>query len=251
VTTARELERQIIAYLARLEVSERVMKWVECQLDEFRRDRNAQRENVHASQRKAYDACLARLQNLLDLKTSPRNGDGALLSDEEYERQRMRLLKEKGSLEAALAGGATSDKPLHAIKHTLVMAVRAQKEFQAGDAPTKRRILATIGSNLTLTDGKLCIDAKIPFRIVSDSLASLRNVPTPIEPETDAAIPIQTEQEPFGISSLYGRSTDVRTWKEKVREMVRKLYAYFREHPNEPAPTFDEPPERFPWQEAA
>ncbi len=49
---------------------------------------------------------------------------------------------------------------------------------------------------------------------------------------------------------LGGRTND-RTLKNKIVEMVRKLYRYFEEHPHEPIPTLDDPPERFPWQEAA
>lgn len=251
VTTAKDLESQIVAYLARLEVSERVLSWVECCLDEFRRDRKERQEEVYASQRRAYDACLARLQNLLDLKTSPRNIDGSLLSDDEYERQRMRLLKEKVRLEAARVADPNSDKPFQAVKDTFAMAVHGKRKFEAGDAATKRRILAAFGSNLTLRDKKLSINAKIPFRIVSDSLADLGGPPRPIEPESDTVKPMQVERKSLSIPFLSGRRTDVRTWQRKVRSMVCKLFRYFLEHPDEPVPTFDEPPERFPWQEAA
>jgi hypothetical protein len=48
-----------------------------------------------------------------------------------------------------------------------------------------------------------------------------------------------------------GGSIDDRTLKQRVRDMVRKLYRYLSEHPEEPAPTFDEPPPRLPWREAA
>jgi len=50
--------------------------------------------------------------------------------------------------------------------------------------------------------------------------------------------------------STVGESTNVPP-KRKAGEMVRKLCRYFEEHPHEPIPTLDDPPERLPWQKAA
>lgn len=69
------------------------------------------------------------------------------------------------------------------------MASRAKNKFEAGDVATKRRIIAAVGSNLTFTDRKLNIDAKIPFRMIADSLTSPGEVPRPIEPESDTENP--------------------------------------------------------------
>ncbi|MGQ9673840.1 MAG: hypothetical protein ACUVV5_12060 [Candidatus Aminicenantales bacterium] len=59
-------------------------------------------DNILASRRKAYDSCLKKLENLFQLKISPLNSNGNLLSDEEYAKQKTELMKEKARLEEIL-----------------------------------------------------------------------------------------------------------------------------------------------------
>lgn len=252
VVTGEELETQIVGYLARIEVSDRVLRWAKEFLDEFLKLRCSEGEKVRESQRTAYDTCLRRLENLINLKTSPRNTDDQLLSDDEYQRQRTRLLKEKARLETLLAAGLDPHRAIQAVTDTLSMSARARAEFQKGSPETKRRILVAVGSNLTLSNKKLNIDAKIPFRIITDSLTRPVRPSSPIEPKNRLVKSGQSGDRTDSFTSLRGSRYDVRTWKGKVRAMVRKLLGYFLEHPNEPALTFGEPPlGKFPTDEAA
>lgn len=249
-TRAEDLDTQIQEYLSRLEVSEHVLRWTEHYADELRQTMKEEHGEVRVSRQRAYEANLKQLDRLIDLKTSAGNADEQLLSDDEYAERRARLLKERRALEAALAAQTDTDRPFRAIKDTFAMASRACAAFRDGNADAKRRILAAIGSNLTLKDKKLSIDAKIPFRILSDSLAGHGSAPAPIEPEIDAVIPMQIGRQAIGITSGCGRRGNVRTWKRKLSVVVRKLHRYFVEHPDEPLPTFDKdkPPEKPPWQ---
>lgn len=56
--------------------------------DELRGERRTEQNVVRSSQHKAHQACLKRLENLLELKTSHRNVNGELISEEEYGRER-------------------------------------------------------------------------------------------------------------------------------------------------------------------
>jgi site-specific DNA recombinase len=248
---ASELERQIAQFLTRLRVSERTLRWAKQSLEEFRIQRHGHLEEARQSAQRAYEACLKQLDNLLALKTSDRNVDGRLLSDEEYERRRSVLLTERAKLERAIREGPDPETLIRRIESTMTLAYRAQEEFQKGDVVAKRRVLAAIGSNLTLKDRKLNIDAKIPFRIIGNELAPMGSELGPIEPEKNAMIPMESGRAVEMNPALRARQDDVRTLKRKVDGIMRKLYRYFLEHPKEPATTFDLPPEKFPWQEAA
>lgn len=246
-----ELERQVAEFLGRLRVSERTLHWARQFLEELRIQKHGHVEQAHQSAQRAYEACLKQLDNLLTLKTSDRNVDGSLLSDEEYQRRRSALLTEKAKLERAMRDGSDPEKLVRRIESTMMLAYRAQEEFQKSDAVGKRRIVAAIGSNLTLEDRKLNIDAKIPFRIVGDELSHLGSEIGPIEPEKRLAIASDSERFSARDPSLRARRDDVRTLKRKVHVAVRKLYRYFLEHPNEWVPSIDPPEESPPWHNAA
>src|SRR5262249_48723359 len=119
------------------------------------------------------------------------------------------------------------------------------------DDQTKRRILSDIGSNLTLKAKRLSIDVKIPFRIIEDSLGTPPENPMPIEPEKDVAESRRSRLDNVNIPSGWSQPIDVRTYREKLNSMVRRLYRHYVEHPDELAPTLDDLPNREPWREAA
>src|SRR5713101_7026706 len=96
---ASALERQIDAYLSRIQISPRFRDWAITNLRAYHEQEARKRNEIVHSQQKAYQDCLTRLDHLVRLKTAPENADGRLLSDEEYGHQRFQLLKEKTHLE--------------------------------------------------------------------------------------------------------------------------------------------------------
>ncbi|MDD8019898.1 MAG: recombinase family protein [Acidobacteriota bacterium] len=96
----KELETQIDSYLKNIQISEGFKDWAINYLKEENEKEAQMRESIFASQRKAYDACLKKLNNLFELKISPKNADGSLLSDEEYKKHKTELLKGKAGLKS-------------------------------------------------------------------------------------------------------------------------------------------------------
>jgi hypothetical protein len=102
------------------------------------------------------------------------------------------------------------------------------ERFAQGDPMTKKEILLAIGSNLTLKDKKLCIEAKKPFFLLEESLNSDEHQNEPIEPENvrspqrrkeaNASIP------PRGLGDL----DDVRTYGYKASRAAALIYAHFK-----------------------
>jgi hypothetical protein len=92
---AKELGRQIGAYVSRIQISERFRDRALTHLRGFHDREIARRNEILQSQQRAYEDCLKRLAHLVKLKTSPKSADGSRLSDEEYGHQRVEFLKEK------------------------------------------------------------------------------------------------------------------------------------------------------------
>lgn len=93
--TGLELERQINEHLARISISQQFKGWAVKYLHELYAQESATQKSVIEVQQKAYQECLERIDSLLNLKTSPGNRDGSLLSDSEYAQRRGKLLKEQ------------------------------------------------------------------------------------------------------------------------------------------------------------
>jgi len=152
-----KLERQIEEFLSRIHISVRFRDWVIKHLRQLHEQEATARNEMIRSQQKAYETCVKRLDNLVRLKTTAENADGRLLSDEEYGKQRFELLKEKARLEELSRDtGHRVEQWVQSAEKIFEFACSAPVRFTAGDSTTKKEILASVGSNLTLKDKKLC-----------------------------------------------------------------------------------------------
>jgi phosphoenolpyruvate carboxylase len=181
------LLRQIAHYLSRIHISERFKEWAIKYLHELHEKESTSRDDIIRSQQAAYRNCIHQIDNLVKLKTAPGNTDGSQLFDEEYGRQRVELLKDKAKIEEMLRdAGHRVEQWLDLSEKTFKFVSTAQTRFAQGDAKTKKEILLTIGSNLTLKDKRLNIEAKKPFLILEMSLPGHETSNRPIEPENTA-----------------------------------------------------------------
>lgn len=179
-----ELEQQIDQYLAHIQISEKFKEWAVKYLHELHAKESEARNDIIQAQQKAYQQCVQRIDGLVKLKTSPANVDGSQLSDEEYGRQRVGLLKEKAALEELLQdAGHRVEQWLKLSEQTFEFACTVRTRFAEGDAQTKKEILTTIGSNLTLKAKILSIEARKPFFILGNSVSDEKPETGPIEPE--------------------------------------------------------------------
>jgi len=224
-----ELDRQIDAIFGRIQISNRFKAWAIKHLHELHEKETAARNDIIQAQQKAYEECVRQIDNLVRLKTSHRNGDGSQLSDDEYSRQRLALLKEKAALEELLQdAGHRVERWLKLSEEMFEFACTARAKFAQGDAMTKKAILSAIGSNLTLKDKKLCIEAKKPFFLLETSLARAEAEIGTFEPEKTKSAQgrkgRRASPRPFRCASQH----DVRTYGPEMRQMVASVYHFFR-----------------------
>jgi len=214
---AKEFERQIDGYLARIHISDRFKNWAIKYLKEENEMEVTSRETILNSQRRAYDSCLKKLNNLLQLKISPLNTDGGLLSDEEYAKRKTELVKEKIRLEEIQNDtGGRVERWLDAVEQTFGFACHARNWFAKGNPEEKTRILQALGSNLILKDKKLHIQLKKPLVLIEKVTKGVPQARAGFEPENKGPNKRELEQ-------IYAQSPTVRGLVDDVRTCLIEL----------------------------
>jgi DNA invertase Pin-like site-specific DNA recombinase len=227
--TGWELDKQINENLARICISKQFKEWAFKFLHELHGIETASLHQIIQSQQKAYQECVQEIDNLVKLKTAPANADGSRLSDEEYGRRRVDLLKMKKNLEEMLNdGGHRVEQQLKLSEQTFEFACAVQERFAKGDPKTKKAILTTMASNLTLMDKKLLIEARKPFFILENLLSPETPVISPIEPEKSKVAYGQKIPSLFLRPCMRGERDDVRTYLQKAERAAALIYAHFK-----------------------
>jgi hypothetical protein len=239
VVSGEKLERQVDEFLARIQISEKFKEWALKYLHELHGKEHAARNEIIQAQQKAHNECVRRIDNLVKLKTSPDNGDGSLLSDDEYGRQRNQLLKEKAALEEMLNdAGHRIEQWLKLSEQTFEFACTVRERFAKGDTNIKKQILSTVGSNLILKDKILSIEAKKPFFILENYLSGKESQIAEIEHETIGSTKGRNEASTSSSPGLCGKRDDVRTLYHKTEKNVRGVYHFWRSFKGTPSDVF-------------
>lgn len=227
--SGQELEKQIDQYLACIQISEKFKEWAIKYLHELHAKESVARNDIIESQQKAYSECVQQIDNLVQLKTSSGNADGSQLSDAEYGQRRVKLLKEKAALEELLQDtGHRIEQWVQLSEQTFEFACTARTRFAKGDSKTKKEILATIGSNLTLKDKKLSIEARKPFFFLEDSMTDEKRETEPIEPDNTGLAYTQKEAFASPPPRLLAHLDEDRTLQHRNEYLVKAVYHFFR-----------------------
>jgi site-specific DNA recombinase len=209
----QQLEKQIDEYLSRIHISEGFKNWTLEHLREVTSEEITARESIIASRRKTYDNCLRKLDNLLQLKISPLNTDGSMLSDQEYAKRKANLVEEKIRLEELLNDtGHRVDNWLDIAEKTFNFACNARIWFAKGSNEEKGQILQMIGSNLTLKDKKLCIQASKTLALIEKVVRDIPQTRGTFEPKNNGQNKRELEQFYAQNPIVCGLVNDVRTW---------------------------------------
>lgn len=181
---ARDMENQIEQYLSKIHILEDFKDWAVKYLRDENDKEICSRETIVRSQRKAYDDCLKKLDNLFQLKISPMNADGSLLSDEDYAKRKAELIGEKIRTQELLGDvDKRVERWLEVGEQTFDFACYAKDWFANGTAQDKATILQSLGSNLILKGRKLVVELKKPFMAIEHIVAGVPQTRGTFEPE--------------------------------------------------------------------
>jgi hypothetical protein len=236
--TAFQIEKQTVDFLNQIKISDAFRKYAVQYLRELHEREAATVAGTLRATRKAHGECLRRMQNLIDLKTSPANADQTLISDEEYATQRLKLMNEKAQLEAVLNNEHDAMQPLLLAQKALDFAHTAVARFQTGDSATKKEILSTLGSNLTLKDKILNIEAKKPFTILKKLHTPQGRRIARIEPAINGSNIHQSGSFRSVNPPVRGGRDDVRTKSPFLNKSMRSIYRFYKKFTQTPSVIF-------------
>ncbi len=167
----KELNKQIDNTLAGITISDRFKDWAIKNLHEVRKNEAGMHEIVFQNKQKELDETVSQLHSLMLKYTSPENAEGQFISNEEYQAMKVQLTQKKQSLEVAVkTKGQEIDEWLELSERTFNFARYARIWFANGDLDTKRAIVACLGSNLLLKDGKLNIQLHPMFQSIFNNV---------------------------------------------------------------------------------
>ena len=245
VVSGDELEAQISRALGKLEISERATTWALDALDQLRDRKFADIEVARESAERTKIEIEKRIASLIDLKTSPANADGILLSDYEYGLRRRDLLKQRELLAQRVADPVDAYRVAEdKVKAVLNIVCGVRSQFEAGDPATKKTILQSVGSNLRLSANIFSMEAKIPFSLVEEALSVALGDPEPVEPENGGAVPSWFSRDAFAIPLGCTQPDVNRTYQARkgsspkditqpaIRRLVNQLLRFFHENPD-------------------
>lgn len=155
----RSLETQILEFLKEVFISDDDLRAPLAVIEEERRNERRAEDAIARSAEQALAACERSLDNLTKLRYRE------MIGDEEFVRQKSELASEQRLLQERLQGLKT-DRWIEPSRNLFLFSNRAVFWLTHGTVKEKRLILATIGSNLSLRDKKLSIDANNPFRLL-------------------------------------------------------------------------------------
>jgi site-specific DNA recombinase len=223
-----KLERQIEKQLRRIQISATFKRWAFRFLQEvYENDINMLRSTTQSRENAIAD-CVKKLEGLVELKTSPANADGSLLSDEEYIKHRRELLQAKAALQSPESEKIKAEQALRQSEESFEFAHAALNKFIDGDFQAKKEVLTTMGSNHSLVDENLIIEAMEPFVLIQ-KLKSSKGAPEErIEPEKTSALKGRNGRTRDPNLSVLRDVKEVRTNERKLKILVRKVYHFFR-----------------------
>ena len=164
----RALEKQFATYLERLAMPPAFLDWAFAQLETVHTRDEVHRQAVEESLHQAIASTQAQLARLRSMRTRE------LITEEEFVEDRRELMKQLADLSDKIAPTSGADAPERdlATFAALTLAARAYEWFREGDPDTKRSLMSILGSNLSLKDKRLTIEAAEPFSRLTDKPAT-------------------------------------------------------------------------------
>lgn len=177
------VQTQVSAFLGLLTIKKHYIDWFIKWLGKKNEDKVAVRDAQRKQLENALQNVNTRIDRLLQLKLSPDNVNGSLVTDEEYQTVREKLLKEKQEVEAGLQNIERHFEEVDdLLVKTFSFAAKAKDVLAGKDIQKKKILLQAIGANLTVKNKVVDITPRYPFKRIQQVFHPL----IPCEP-TDRA----------------------------------------------------------------
>ncbi len=155
-----KLEDQVLEKLGKIDLPDSFLEWAIEQIQLMDNREVDYQEAAIEAKKRVLNEVKQRLQNLLQLKISPANSDGSLLSDEEYKNQKQPLEQELKTLEKDFEGNEGKQQEANEKTiDTISFATLAQYKFRKGNKKIRRDFFMGLGLHPKLQDKRLSFDS--------------------------------------------------------------------------------------------
>lgn len=190
----KELQKQIDTILEGIEIPDEFHEWALKWLKKQNKVEVEDRRVIQESRQKEYQKCLAKLDNLIDMRA------GNEITEDEYKKKRSQLMKEKTQYEESIHSTEKKTDEWYQKADDIFTFVRdARKRFNSGDLATKREVLASLGSNSILLNKILRPNLKDEFLPMKNLSSEVKEIHARFEPENNIDRKLQ-------LDSLYASS---------------------------------------------
>lgn len=207
------LESQILEELEKITISEKyineIFTYSKQQKENFLKGEKA----IKVSLESALDDCKRKLKNLEREYLSVLNTNHELFTGQEFLEQKRIIMSEQDSLERKIdAITGNLNQVIHTTEKFFNFCINSKNHFINGDLQTRRIILSSLGSKLTLFNKKLEIERLNPYFVIEKVNRELSM--NSYELETENSLILQEPNVFFGwFSTILCRTFDsVRNW---------------------------------------
>lgn len=191
------IESKIIDLLKTVEIPIEFIEWGKSVI----RDNHKDEIEVYEKQRLAYQSELnktkKKLSNLFQLKISPQNENGLLLSDEEYLTEKQSLQQEVQDLEEKLNDTHHNENDwLNRCEEFFDYTSRLRENFKQSTTEGKRLILNSIGK-IVLNNGELAFQLEEPYLYAAEIVSATTSFLEISEPKKGLQIDDNPSLEPI------------------------------------------------------
>jgi site-specific DNA recombinase len=203
---AKALETQLLAFVASLEIRPSFVAWLREVLKRRHQDELTVERIQKGARTKRLDEIFLEKKKLYGMK------DDGLVGEEEYQKDKKRLLEEEQRLKEEDRHQGLSFQDT--VEEVLAFASNLTKIFYVGSPEIRRMVLRILGSNLIIQGKKACIDAKNAFIFLKQIEKEVTEQKHWLEPRDS----LNTQSNP---AFLYTQSDRVR-----VSVLCSNLYEY-------------------------
>lgn len=178
------LEEQIKEKLEMIEISPVFLDWAVRQIEKLGKGETEFEEKKLETLKHEKTNCKIRLDNIFNLKISPANSDGSLLSDEQYKAEKNKIEAELKSIDKQLGVSEGREEEADAkTRKALTFGALAVMRFQKGNSKLKRDIFKGLsGLNLNLKLGLVNFDSPKYIQALSEIKKDVDNIEKRVEP---------------------------------------------------------------------
>jgi len=212
VIEEKELESQIQAFLESLSIPRDFRDWALQAIDSLGEEEARADAAKTQSMKNRLASISSELDSLIDMKLRD------LLSDDEFTQKRDSLSRQKIELQDALECDSENIDDLAAA--VFDFAYEAGRVFRQSTREKKREILRQVGSNLTLKDKILRIQAHEPFERIKNVDSSPTSKSTRFEPVFFRSYKHKNPLQKVSFCANLGLVKDVRTFCRKLRHKL-------------------------------